>query len=370
MANSDNASGGPAPAPFAVVLRGYDRDQVTEQFHRYQAELRVLAADRDAASAHSRELTDLLDEAQDEIDNLRREVDRLSVPPTSAEGMSDRIARMMRLASDEASEIRAAAENESAEVRSLARQEAEATRREADRLRADMTARREAMEREHETTMQQAREEAERITAEAKAEAEKLAQSAADNRERVQNDFDLAMSIRRDKAIRTITELEDASKDEARERIDSANERAQQTLNTANATAEQKLEDTNTRIATQVANARRITEDMQSLRTSILDQLETVRRQLALVPEALATGEDEAGIVDKRIEPASFSAAPAPQADHVEDTAPTAAQRAAEVLGAENDELASADTVAIKTTSKAPTPASAQDTVAIKTAKR
>ena len=112
MANTDNSPGGPAPAPFAVVLRGYDRDQVSEQFHRYQAELRVLAADRDAASAHARELTDLLDEAQDEIDNLRREVDRLSVPPTSAEGMSDRIARMMRLASDEASEIRAAAEND------------------------------------------------------------------------------------------------------------------------------------------------------------------------------------------------------------------------------------------------------------------
>ncbi|CAM3266443.1 hypothetical protein [Tsukamurella hominis] len=369
MANSDNVTGGPAPAPFAVVLRGYDRDQVSEQFHRYQAELRVLAADRDAASAHARELTDLLDEAQDEIDNLRREVDRLSVPPTSAEGMSDRIARMMRLASDEASEIRAAAENESAEVRSLARQEAEATRREADRLRADMTARREAMEREHEKTMEQARAEAERITAEAKAEAEKLSQSAADNRERVQNDFDMAMSMRRDKAIRTITELEEASKEEARERIDSANERAEQTLNTANATAEQKLEDTNTRIATQVANARRITEDMQSLRASILDQLETVRRQLSLVPEALATGDGEPQVVDKCIDPAPFSAAPAPKAAHVTDDGPTAAQRAQEVLGA--DDFASADTVAIptKAADAAPT-ASTQDTVAINTAKR
>ncbi|MBS4102335.1 hypothetical protein [Tsukamurella paurometabola] len=367
MANTDNTPGGPAPAPFAVVLRGYDRDQVTEQFHRYQAELRVLAADRDAASAHARELTDLLDEAQDEIDNLRREVDRLSVPPTSAEGMSDRIARMMRLASDEASEIRAAAENESAEVRSLARQEAEATRREADRLRADMTARREAMEAEHEKTMKAAHAEAERIKAEAKAEMERLAQSAAENRERVQNDFDMAMSMRRDKAIRTITELEEASKEEARERIDSANERAEQTLNTANATAEQKLEDTNTRIATQVANARRITEDMQSLRASILDQLETVRRQLSLVPEALATGDGEAQVVEKRIDPAPFTAAPAPKAAHVTDDAPTAAQRAQEVLGSDDSD----DTVAIKTASPdAALSASTQDTVAINTAKR
>ncbi|TWS18529.1 hypothetical protein FK529_14500 [Tsukamurella asaccharolytica] len=343
MANTDNTPGGPAPAPFAVVLRGYDRDQVTEQFHRYQAELRVLAADRDAASAHARELTDLLDEAQDEIDNLRREVDRLSVPPTSAEGMSDRIARMMRLASDEASEIRAAAENESAEVRSLARQEAETTRREAEALLSDMTARREAMESEHAKTMRDAQAEAARIKAEAEAAAEKLAQSAAENRERVQNDFDLAMSMRRDKAIRTITELEDASKDEARDRIDAANERAEQTLNTANATAEQKLEDTNTRIATQVANARRITEDMQTLRASILDQLETVRRQLSLVPEALATGDSESQVIERRIDPAPFTAAPAPRAEHVGDDVPTAAQRAHQVLGA--DDFAADDTV-------------------------
>ncbi|KXP14263.1 hypothetical protein [Tsukamurella pseudospumae] len=359
MANSDNIAGGPAPAPFAVVLRGYDRDQVSEQFHRYQAELRVLAADRDAASAHARELTDLLDEAQDEIDNLRREVDRLSVPPTSAEGMSDRIARMMRLASDEASEIRAAAQNESAEVRSLARQEAETTRREADRIRSDMTSRREAMEQEHESTMTRAREEADRIKAEAEAEADKLSRSAAENRERVQDDFDMAMSMRRDKAISTITELEEASKTEAKDRIDAANERSEQTLNTANATAEQKLEDTNTRIATQVANARRITEDMQALRASILDQLETVRRQLSLVPEALATGDNETPVVEKRIEPAAYEAATPPKADHVTDDGPTAAQRAEKVLGA--DDFASVDTVAIKTS-----PAT-DDTVAINT---
>lgn len=342
MANSDNFSGGPAPAPFAVVLRGYDRDQVTEQFHRYQAELRVLAADRDAASAHARELTDLLDEAQDEIDNLRREVDRLSVPPTSAEGMSDRIARMMRLASDEASEIRAAAQNESAEVRSLARQDAENTRREADRVRSDMTARREAMEKEHEATMTQATAEAERIKAEAEAEAENLSRSAAENRERVQTDFDMAMSMRRDKAIRTITELEEASKEEARERIDSANERAEQTLNTANATAEQKLEDTNNRIAIQVANARRITEDMQSLRASILDQLETVRRQLSLVPEALAAGDGEPQIVENRVEPAKYEAVAAPKAEHLTGEAPTASERAQKVLSSD-DFVAAAD---------------------------
>ncbi|MCK5757229.1 MAG: hypothetical protein KAH46_31450, partial [Mycobacterium sp.] len=99
----------PAPRnlPFAVVMRGFDREQVTEHLQRVDAELRVLAADRDAATANAHELVAHLEEARDEIEELRREVDKLSVPPTTAQGMSERLGRMLQLASDEASEIRA-----------------------------------------------------------------------------------------------------------------------------------------------------------------------------------------------------------------------------------------------------------------------
>ena len=106
----------PSHLPFSIVRKGFDRDEVTNYFARFEAELRVTATDRDAAAAQARDLSRQLENARNEIDELRRDVDRLSVPPTTAEGMSDRISRMFRLASDEASELRARAEAEPEEI--------------------------------------------------------------------------------------------------------------------------------------------------------------------------------------------------------------------------------------------------------------
>ena len=72
--------------PFATVMRGYDRDQVTDFFRRFDAEMRVIAADRDAATANARELAENLAIARDDIDELRREVNRLSVLPPPSRG--------------------------------------------------------------------------------------------------------------------------------------------------------------------------------------------------------------------------------------------------------------------------------------------
>lgn len=341
MANSDSPS--PAPAPFTVVLRGYDREQVNQTFQRYQADLRLMSADRDAASSHARELTELLDDAQDEIDNLRREVDRLAVPPTTAEGMSDRIARMMRLASDEASEIRAQAEAEAAETRSLAQQDAEEERRTAERLRADMETRRTAMEAEHAKTLDAAKAEAKRIVADAHARSEQHDRSAQEDRDRVQSDFDMAMSMRRDRAISTITELEDASKSEARDRVDAANSRAEQLIAEANATADRAVEEANTAAAAQVAEARRITEELQDLRGSILRQLDVVRGQLEKVPGHLEAREDEATKAAQTITPAAVTGAVPPHADHAPDIAEPTSTRARSVLSTGDFEPAKAD---------------------------
>jgi cell division septum initiation protein DivIVA len=364
MANNDHSHASPAPAPFAVVLRGYDREQVTEQFRRFQQEIRVVHADRDATAAHARELTDLLDEAQDEIDNLRREIDRLAVPPTTAEGMGDRIARMMRLASDEASEIRANAEAEAAEVRSIAQQEAAAMRREAEQIRQDMVTRRTAMEEEHTRTMAAAKTEAERILSSARADADRLDRTAQENRERVQNDFDVAMSTRRDRAIALITELEDQSQAEAAARLSTANERSSEAIQATNDLAERTIEETNTTAANQVAEARRIAEQMMEARTSIMRQLDAVRAQLEQIPAALAAPDNEASVVAQRIAPAAFEPVTAPRAEHLtepdatagriapqrlnSDEFPVAAQRSlpgppAALARAENETLAPAD---------------------------
>ena len=84
--------------------------------------------------------------------------------------MSDRIARMMRLASDEASEVRAKAEADAAEMTSIAEQDGARLRGHYESLIAELEDRRNAMETMHEQTMAQARTEAARIVEAAQAE--------------------------------------------------------------------------------------------------------------------------------------------------------------------------------------------------------
>lgn len=295
MANQFESGGG---LPFAIAMRGYDRDQVNEFYRSRDAEMRVIAADRDAATANAAELAQRLEDARDEIDDLRREVDHLSVPPTTAEGMSDRMSRMLRLASDEASDIRATAQADADEMLSVARQEAEQLRNEATALaeqtraeqeeaRRELSNRRAAMESEHESTMQAARDEARRIVEAAKAEAEHLDQQAQINRDRIQEDFDTTMAARRDKAIALVNEMETNSTKEAKERVD-------------NATAEaERIRQHSHSIATErITRSHELSEQIRQLRGRMLGQLDEIRQQLGEVPTKLAALENERDLLD------------------------------------------------------------------------
>ncbi|WP_024796598.1 DivIVA domain-containing protein [Tomitella biformata] len=171
-------------APFDIVRRGYDRDQVLEFLRRFDAELRLTATDRDAAAAQTNDLAAQLDDARDEIDQLRSEIDRLSVPPTTAEGMSDRISRMLRLASDEVAEMRARAESEAAEVVSVAEQDADEMRAAQQAKLSELELRRQTLEKEHQQTMTLAREHADKIKLAAQSERERLDAEAQARRDR------------------------------------------------------------------------------------------------------------------------------------------------------------------------------------------
>jgi chromosome segregation ATPase len=273
--------------PFATVMRGYDRDQVNDFFRRFDAEMRVIAADRDAATANARELADNLEMARDEIEALRREVNKLSVPPTTVQGMSERVSSMLRLASDEASEIRARSEAEAAETLSIARQEAEEHRQDIARQTQEMRDRRDAMNAEHEATMSAAHDEAARIVAEAKAQAEELDARAQSNRERIQEDFDLTMAARRKEALEQAQHLEATSKAEAKERLDTARAEAESLRQRAASAATER-----------VTRAQEVTEQIRTLRARMLAQLAEVRSQLDDVPQLLAEVHDEPELLD------------------------------------------------------------------------
>lgn len=228
-------------------MRGFDRDQVIEHLHRVDAEMRLLAADRDAATANAHELAAHLESARDEIAELRSEVDRLSVPPTTAAGMSERLGRMLQLAADEASEMRADASAESDEVRSIARQDAAQMRQEAESDAARM--RREAQE------------DSTRELSEADAESTRLRTEASEAADKMINE-----------ATALAAEIEETARREARDARDTAE-----------------------RIAlARLARSRQLVHSADGVRTQIIDQIAEIRGKLDELPEKLAlAGDDE-----------------------------------------------------------------------------
>ena len=80
-------------APFDVVRKGYDRDQVHETLAGLDADLRVALADRDAAVARSADLARQLQALHGEVEQLRRRAASASQP--TYENMSERIANML-----------------------------------------------------------------------------------------------------------------------------------------------------------------------------------------------------------------------------------------------------------------------------------
>src|SRR3954451_21874675 len=109
---------------FDVVLRGYDRGQVEEHVERLEAELRIAAADRDAAAARSADLASQLATSHAEVESLRVKLEQTGLP--TFENMGQRIAGMLRLAEAEADAIRQKAVEDTASQRAeLSRLEAE-----------------------------------------------------------------------------------------------------------------------------------------------------------------------------------------------------------------------------------------------------
>lgn len=150
--------------PFEIVLRGFDRQQVTDHLGTLQARVATLEAERDAARQRVAELSDQVEhlrreaaEAATEADRLRREaaeaateVDRLRQSPLSA--ASARIQRMVQIAVDEATELQVSAEQETISLRESARAEADRlvreTREECERLEAESRSRCQSAEAE------------------------------------------------------------------------------------------------------------------------------------------------------------------------------------------------------------------------------
>src|SRR3982750_3752097 len=93
---------------FDVVLRGYDRSQVADTIERLEADFRIALAPPDAPAARTTDLAAQLSAMHGEIESLRRKAATATAP--TFENISERIQHMLRLAEEEAAEIRRAAE--------------------------------------------------------------------------------------------------------------------------------------------------------------------------------------------------------------------------------------------------------------------
>lgn len=238
---------------FPIVMRGYDRDQVTDHIRRLDAELRMMASDRDSAHASADELQGHLDDARRRIRSLQEEVNTLSVPPTTVAGMSDRVSRMLQLATDEASEVRANAREEADETLSVARQDAEDVRAET----AAAATRTKELAQEHaDTLITDAEKRAAEIDAAAQDRAEKSERDAEDARRR---------------ALEIIAAAED---DAARLR------------GAAHNIAMNRL-----------ARSRELAGSAKDAHTQILDHLDALRQHLTDLPAALALSDEENDLV-------------------------------------------------------------------------
>jgi cell division septum initiation protein DivIVA len=293
----------PLGAGFDLAKRGYDRHQVDEHLERLDGDLKMLAADRDAAISQAGDLARQLELARGEIDNLRGQVERLGQPPTTVEGLSERLQRMLRLAQDEAADTRARAEAEAGHIRAKAEADASAMRARYEQLLSELDARRKEMEAEHRGVLETARGEAETIKKNAKDERDRLSAEAEQHRNQVEEDFEIAMAARRTEAMRILAEQEATSKADAERRVREATEEAasirtkvaeeektanaeidrrrRESVEDANRRKQDSITEANARLAEATAEAQRrvreATEEANSRINAAADRVEALR---------------------------------------------------------------------------------------------
>jgi cell division septum initiation protein DivIVA len=288
----------PLGAGFDITKRGYSRVQVEEHLEQLDGQLKLLAADRNAAAAQAGELTAQLEVARTTNDDLRGQIDRLSMPPTTMEGLSERLQRMLRLAQEEREEVLGKAKAEADHVRSEAEADAEGLRQQYQKQLAELDERREAMEAEHRGVLEKANADAAEITAKAEAARAKLEADAEQRRTTVEEDFEIAMASRRTESMRALAEQEATSKSEAERRVREANEESNRRRHDAITESTARLQEARdeahrlVRDATEEAN-RRINHAaervnaLRQLRTRVAEQLSSARDLVADAHESL-----------------------------------------------------------------------------------
>lgn len=280
-----------SPRGFEITRRGYDRVQVDEHLARLEASLGALKTDRDAAVSQASDL-------RERVRHLDVQVKRLSLPPTTLEGLSERLQNMLQLAQDEANETKEQAAAEAAKIREQVEAEAAKLKTGYEQLITEVEARREALEAKRDGILGKAKAEAEAILKRAedarnRAEAEMVA-----THEKADADFKATLATRDAEAMRVIAERESSSNAEAERRIREATENANRTLEEKTTEANRRLYEATNEANRRVAEAtqesmRRVSyaaervRELRRLRQQISGQMHTLQSELTMMQSAL-----------------------------------------------------------------------------------
>ncbi len=302
----------PLHTSFDVVFRGYRRGPVRQYVRSVEAELRLLAADRDANASLAQDLAAEVEALRVENSRLRQRLDDVARTPVDPASLPDRLRRMVELANEEAGEITARAQAAAEHCWATAQEAAGRLRVRYEESIAEVDRTRRAMTAEHQMLLRQARADATTMTTEADRRRRELDDQAARRREQIRTDFEVAMAARRTTAMRAVAEQRAAAREEAKHLVDDAATRATAQLRAAAEEAASRVrtatEEATARVeaATEeatrlVTDARREVDRLQDLRGRLATQLRGAREVLTGAAPLLAPVASEDELVGKKI---------------------------------------------------------------------
>ena len=184
---------------FSRMFRGYDPAAVDAYIEALTTKQQFLLNDVESLRAR-------LKERDDEAAALRKEVAALRDTSPSPHAMQHRMAKMLRRAVDEISEMHAEARAEAEALIAATKAEAEAEQRKHKELLADMAAKRNALEAEYEETKKKLDAELARMRAETQSEIDEAWQDAQQEREQLLADAKQEADYYREQARRAVDE--------------------------------------------------------------------------------------------------------------------------------------------------------------------
>lgn len=184
---------------FSRVFRGYDPAAV-------DAYIEVLVSKQQLPLDDIESLKARLKELGDEAAALRKEVAVLTDTSSSPHAMQQRMAKMLRRAIDEASEMQAEARAETEALIAAGEAAAQAEQRKHEELLADMVAKRNALEAEYEQTKKELDAELAEIRAKAESEIDEAWHDSQQQREQLLADVKQEVDHYREQARRAVDE--------------------------------------------------------------------------------------------------------------------------------------------------------------------